>query len=475
MASSGQYPSPPAPQYQGQYPAQYPPPYPYRRSIAGPLVLIIIGLVFLLRNLGFHLPLWHWYGRLWPLLIILWGVIKLIEYTTAQRQGHRVSGIGAGGVLLLMFIVGTGVAARKAADYDWSGMREQIQLDDDLGGIFGTAYTFDDTLQQAFPAKGNLRIVCDHGTLNISPADDNNLRVVVHKKLFAQNQNDADKYNEGTRPQITVDGSEVRLNANTSGAGNHGVESDMDIFVPRDATLDVASKRGDVTINGRKSDVRLTLQRGDITLDEITGAVKVNLDRGSIRASKIGGDLDIEGHIDNVSVDECGGAVHLNGDFFQDLRLSKVARTVTFKSSRSDVEIASVPGEIEISTDSVRGNDLTGPSRVVTQYKDIHLEDVSGDLQVQTDHHDIDVRAANKLPVGKMNLSSKHGDITLTLPPNAGFQVDATTRKGDISSDFNAVKISQSNGTSQASGTVGNGAAKLQVNADTGSIRIEKG
>jgi DUF4097 and DUF4098 domain-containing protein YvlB len=470
MASTGQYPPPTAPQYPPQNPAAY----PYRRSIAGPLVLIIIGLVFLLRNLGFHLPLWHWYGRLWPLLIILWGVIKLIEYASAQRHGYRVSGIGAGGVLLLVLIVATGVAARKASDYDWSGMREQIQMDDDLGGIFGTAYTFDDTLQQPFPAKGTLRVVCDHGTLNISPADDNNLRVVVHKKLFAQNQSDANRYNDGTRPQITVDGSDVRLNANTSGAGNHGVESDMDIFVPRDAMLDVASKRGDVTINGRKSDVRLTLQHGDVTLDEVAGAAKINLVRGSLRASKIGGDLDIEGHIDNVSVDECDGAVHLNGDFFQDLRLSKVAKTVTFKSSRSDMEIASVPGEIEISTDSVRGNDLAGPSRVVTRYKDIHLEDVSGDLQVETDHHDIDVRAANKLPVGKMNLSSKHGDITLTLPANAGFQIEANTRRGDITSDFTTIKISKMNGTSEASGTVGNGAAKLQITADTGSIRIEK-
>jgi DUF4097 and DUF4098 domain-containing protein YvlB len=253
------------------------------------------------------------------------------------------------------------------------------------------------------------------------------------------------------------------------------VESDMEIFVPRDAMVDIASKRGDVTINGRKSDVRVNLQHGDVTLDDITGAAKINLDHGSVRASKIGGDLDIEGHIDNVSVDECAGAVHLSGDFFQDMRLSKIGKTVTFKSARSDMEIASVPGEIEIATDSVRGDDLTGPSRVVTRSKDIHLEAVSGDLQVQTTNGDVDVRAANKLPVGKMTITGKHGDITLTLPANAGFQIDATTRKGDIASDFGAIKISQTNGTSQATGTVGNGAAKLQINAETGDIRISKG
>jgi DUF4097 and DUF4098 domain-containing protein YvlB len=466
MASTPQYPPPPP---------QYPPPYRYRRSIAGPLVLIIIGLLFLLRNLGIHLPIWHWFGHWWPLLLILWGVIRLIEHSAAQRDGYRRAGVGAGSILLLILIVVIGLSAHYSSDINWGGVRDQMQMDNDLGGIFGTAYTFDDTLQQPFPAKGNLRVVCDHGSINISPADDNSLRVVVHKKLYAQNQNDANKYNEGTHPQITVTGSAVLLIANTNGAGDHGVESDMDIFVPRDAMVDIASKRGDVTINGRKADVRVNLARGDVTLDEITGAAKINLDKGSVRASKIGGDLDIEGHIDNVSVDECGGAVHLTGDFFQDMRLSKIARTVAFKSSRSDMEIASVPGEIEISTDSVRGNNLSGPSRVVTRSKDIHLEDVSGDLQVQTSGGDVDVHAANKLPVGKMTITGKHGDITLTLPANAGFQIEATTRKGDISSDFSSVKVNETNGKSEASGTVGNGAAKLQITADTGDIRISKG
>ena len=468
MASTNVSPPPQAPQYPP------PPPYRYRRSIAGPLVLIVIGLLFLLRNFGFRFPIWHWFGRWWPVLLILWGVIALIEHVSSQRMGYRTRHLGAGGILLLVLLVALGVSAHYSSDIDWGGVREQMQMDDDLGGIFGTAYNFDDTLQQAFPAKGSLRVVCDHGSLNISPSDDNNLRVVVHKKVYAQNQNDANKYNDGTKPQITVTGNSVLLNANTNGAGEHAVQSDMDIFVPRDASLDIASKRGDVTINSRKADVRIALQRGDVALDDIAGAAKVNLEKGSVRASKIAGDLDIEGRIDNVTVDEVAGAVHLTGDFFDDMRLSKIAGTVAFKSSRSDIAIASVPGDLEISGGDLRGNQITGPSRVNTRSKDITLEDVSGDLQVDNTNGDIEVHAASKLPVGKMTITGKHGDITLTLPSNAGFQLQATTRKGDISSDFSAITVNQAHGTSEASGTVGNGASKLQITADTGDIRISK-
>ena len=53
-----------------------------RRSFAGPLILILLGIVFLLGNM--HILTWHalgmWFARYWPVLIIVWGVVKLIEY-----------------------------------------------------------------------------------------------------------------------------------------------------------------------------------------------------------------------------------------------------------------------------------------------------------------------------------------------------------------------------------------------------------
>ncbi len=452
-----------------------PPTYRYRRSLAGPLILILIGIVFLLRNLGVQIPVWHFFGRFWPLLIILWGLIALVEHFTALRQGYQTRHLGGLGILLLILIVIVGLAAHHSSDVNWEGMRDQIQIDDDLGGMFGTAYTFDDTLQQSFPAGGSLRIVCDRGALNIAPSDDKSIRVVIHKKLYAKNQDDANKYNEGSKPQITVSGNAVVLNANTNGAGDHGVQADMDIFVPREATIEVASKRGDVSISDRKADVRLTVQRGDITLNEVTGNTKASLDKGSIRGTDVVGDIDIDGRVDDVTLDNINGAVRLNGDFFNDIRLSKITKAVEFKSARSDVAFASVPGDLEISGDTLRGTDVAGPMRLVTRSKEIHLENVTGDVEVENANGDIEVHPASKLPVGRMMLTGKHGDITLVLPSNAGFQVDATTRKGDITSDFSPLRTEQTNGSSHATGTIGNGATKLQINADTGDIRINKG
>src|ERR1700688_3844294 len=86
-------------------PVQVPPPR-YRRSLSGPVVLIALGILFLLGTMGVlnwrHLG--HWFANYWPLLLIGWGVLKLVEYQQAQRQGTRASGIGAGGVSPVFFL-----------------------------------------------------------------------------------------------------------------------------------------------------------------------------------------------------------------------------------------------------------------------------------------------------------------------------------------------------------------------------------
>src|SRR5450755_4849979 len=93
-------------------PPMPPPPIPPMRpraprSLAGPIVLIVIGIFFLLANMGvveFH-QIGYWFAHYWPALLILWGVVKLFEYHNANRAGVTPRGIGAGGVILIVFLV----------------------------------------------------------------------------------------------------------------------------------------------------------------------------------------------------------------------------------------------------------------------------------------------------------------------------------------------------------------------------------
>ncbi len=175
-----------------------------RRSVAGPVVMILLGVVLLLTTMRvLHpQPLLHWFGTYWPALIILWGVIKLVEYQQAQREGTRPAGIGAGGVLLLVFLIMFGMSATQASRFNWDEIRDHINLGDDDFALFGHNYSYDDQLQQDFPAGSSLRIMSDRGAVNVTASDDNQIHVAAHKRINADSQEEADKFNPATKPQI---------------------------------------------------------------------------------------------------------------------------------------------------------------------------------------------------------------------------------------------------------------------------------
>jgi len=60
-----------------------------RRSMTGPFILIIVGIIFLLGEPAFDLvgPPGSAVAHYWPLLLILWGVLKLIEHQRAKQEG----------------------------------------------------------------------------------------------------------------------------------------------------------------------------------------------------------------------------------------------------------------------------------------------------------------------------------------------------------------------------------------------------
>src|SRR5271165_6248395 len=195
-------------------------PLPHRRrSFAGPVVLIILGVVFLLGNL--HLLSWARLGTLfahyWPALLILWGVIKLIEYQQAQRDGVPARGIGASGVFLVIVIVVCGLLATQASRFNWGELRDNMNIDDnDLDNMFGETFNFDDHLEQDVPpAITSLRINDEHGAVRVTTSNDNKITVVVRKRVGAERQSDADKYNAGTKPTLTASGTLLTLDAKT--------------------------------------------------------------------------------------------------------------------------------------------------------------------------------------------------------------------------------------------------------------------
>jgi DUF4097 and DUF4098 domain-containing protein YvlB len=446
-----------------------------QRSFAGPFVLIIVGTVFLLGTM--HVlsvgKLAHLFANYWPVLLILWGVIKLIEHMQAQREGTRSSGIGAGGVVLVVMIVVFGLIATQLERVNWSGMRDNFNFDDnDFSNLFeGNTYNFNDNLAQDFPAGASLKVIDAHGAISVHPSNDNKITVVIRKRIAAENQNDADKYNGETKPTITAIGGLVTVDAKTEGAGDHPVESDLDISVPRKASVTIESRRGDVNVSGRDAAVNVSTQHSDTTVEDVTGNVKVSQEKGSVRVEQVNGDVHVEGRVNELAVSDVKGSVQLDGEFQESVKLQRIAKTVTFKSSRTDMEFSRIDGELNLDSDELHAGDITGPLRLTTRSKNIRLDGVSGDVRVQDDNGAVELLMRT---VGNMQIDNRNGDIQLSLPEKAGFRLDARTRDGEIQSDFAELKVSNEEHESKANGSVGNGSSHIVLNNEHDNIEIRK-
>ena len=414
----------------------------------------------------------QWFAHYWPLLIIVWGVIKLVEHEQAKRAGMPARGIGAGGVFLLVVLIVFGLVATQAARFNWDQLRDQMDMNGGDFPLFGHTYSYDDQLQQAFPAGASLHIVDDRGAVNVTTSTDNQMHVTVHKRVSAESQEDADKWNPGTKPQITVSGTVVSLNANTQGAGDHWVTTDMDVSLPRKAPVVVSTRHGDVSILGREGDADITSQHGDVSVSDVNGKVSLNLDHSSARVSQIASDVSVEGRANDVSIEDIKGAVHLNGDFTESVKLAKIAKAVSFKTGRTDMEFAKLDGDLDLDSGDLDVTNITGPVRLETRSKDVRLAGVSGDLRLQDENGAVEVRVGK---LGNLQVGNRQGDIQIYLPEKSGFTVDAHARNGEIQSDFDGLKISNSDDQGVASGTVGGGGPQLVLNNEHGTIEIRKG
>lgn len=453
-----------------------PPPRRRRRSFAGPVVLIILGIVFLLGNL--HMLSWMrlgtWFAHYWPALLIVWGVIKLIEYQQAQREGSTPSGIGAGGIFLVVVIVVCGLIATQASRFNWSGLRDEINIDDeDFNNLFGESYNFDDHLEQDFPAGASLKVLNDHGAVSIHAGtdDSNKITVVVRKKVGADNQSDADKYNDQTKPTLTTIGGLVTLDAKVHAAGDHPVMTDLDISLPRKAAVTVISRRGDVTVAVRNNNVDVTTQNGDVSVEDIAGNVKLSLEKGSGKIVQITGDVHVEGRLSEVTVTDVKGSAQLDGEFSESVKLGRITKTVTFKSSRTDMEFSKIDGDLDLDSDDLRGEQITGPLRLTTRSKNIRLDAVSGDVRLQDQNGGVEV---NLRSLGNVQIDNRNGDVQLGVPDKSGFRVDARTRDGEVQSEFPELKVNNGEREGTASGSVGSPTAHLVINNEHGGIEIRR-
>jgi hypothetical protein len=215
-------------------------------------------------------------------------------------------------------------------------------------------------------------------------------------------------HNISIRYEITVP-AETRLRSQT-GSGNQTVEG---ITGP----LDASTGSGDLRVTHIGGEVRARTGSGGIELDSVQGNTRASTGSGSIRALGIG-----------------GGLVASTGS--GDVKLEQTAA--------GDVEVETGSGEVEL-------NGIKGAARVNTGSGSIH---------------------AQGEPTGEWRLRTGSGDLTVRVPEQTAFDLEAHTSSGHIESSH-PITVQGTISPRDLRGKVRGGGVLLSLQTSSGSIEIE--
>jgi DUF4097 and DUF4098 domain-containing protein YvlB len=437
------------------------------RSLAGPLVLLIVGGLFLWRNLHPETPVFDLIAQYWPFLLIGWGLLQLAELAIFRERRH--SGFTGGEVALVVLVC-------VAGSLVWAAHEKGIHIDSRGLNWWGSSYDY--PVEASAPLGGAKRIVFENprGNIKVTGADTNEVTVTGHKSVRAYARNDSDHTNSMTPLEIVPQGDHLLIRTNQDHVPeNQQISEDLDVTVPRAVSVEARGQSGDYEISDVAGDLELATDRGDARLSKVGGNARLDIAHSDlIRAVDLKGRLDLQGRGSDVELEDIGGQVTINGAYNGNLDFKKLAQPLKFEGARNtELSVQAVPGRINMDLGEFNGNDLVGPIRLVGNSRDIRIEQFTHSLELENVRGDVELHPG-RLPMPSIEARTGSGRIELVLPEKATFQLDATAERGEAENDFGSQIQKESDGHSNTlKGVVGQG-PMLHITSTRGSIAVRK-
>jgi hypothetical protein len=443
-----------------------------RRSIFGGLFFIVVGILLLMGTLRADIRVWDLIGRYWPMLLILWGVAKLIDYFAARSSGEAPPRTFSGGeIFLVILLIGFGATVNGIIKF---GENNPFWEDADW---WGEPFTFSEEVKSSEPVKAGsvVRVTNYRGEVSIVPEDTAEVRVVVKKTVRAMNDADAEGFAKSTVVQVISVPSGFEVKPEIKHEHYRRVRLDMEIHVPRQVSVEVSTDRGGVQVNGIAGSVTANTVRGDVEIRSVGGEVRADLKGGNVRIQDVKGRVQISGRGSEVEVADVAGEAVIQGEFYGPIRAKNVSKEVHFLSQRSDVTISQLPGRMEIGSGQLEVYDTPGNITCTTRNKDIVLENVAGRIRIENRRGNIEARL-REAPTEEIEIANESGRVELSLPAKSTFEITATSRQGEVETDFEGLqsKTSRDDRTTSVEGKVGAKGPRIQLKTTYGGVHIRK-
>jgi DUF4097 and DUF4098 domain-containing protein YvlB len=454
--------------------------YYYRRgSIFWALTLIAVGVLFLYQNFNPEVHPWRVVAKYWPVLIIFWGISKLIDYFRGLRHPDEAppSLFSGGEVVLLILILIFGTLISKVVLHPWQQWSSDFGINhDEFADLFLNSYSYTKTL--SLPAKpgDRLLIVNRRGDVEIHGSDQQTLDATIKETVRADSEDAAKKIAQDLKVNLVEQDGQYVFKSNLDSLPHNGVNVRLDItfHLPRATSSQITAERGDLIAESLKGDQTLTDKHGDVHAKNIQGLVRITKEEGSTEIQGVNGSVEVDGRGGDVSVSDVTGTLTVSGDFSGAVQFHNVAQLVRYSSSRTNLTAQKLSGQLRMDLGSLDASGIGGPLEVTTRQKDITVKNFLYGIKVTDVNGDVRLRPAAP-PSHPIEVDLKRGSIELALPPSSAFQIDARSEHGEVESEFPGLTVTKGGDNPSITGSAGKGGPTIKLSTTYGTIRVLRG
>jgi hypothetical protein len=386
-------------------------------SLLGGLLWTSLGILFLLHNFGKIPDLWSMAGHYWPILLILLGVGKVIDY---YRQKDRVS-LRVGEIIGILILILVGLAATRATSTHFAQSIKDIPWNINLGGTsvrpgqwFGNSYAYSEETSYPIPPSTSVRVENAYGQVVVSPGGEGEIRIRLKKVVYEdeeerakeiadqirvegglegsasspdEDKQSAEKLAAGTSANIFV----IKTNRDSLSSEDHRFNTDMEVSIPKNIGLQIRNLYGEVHVANLAGQMNVSTTHNPIEIRDCIGDVTASNRYGETRLINLTG---------NVSVDARG-----------DVHIETIKGNVDVRDRYSPVVISGVDGKVTVSnTDqSINISDVTQPVVIEAHGASVQVNNLRSTLKVSSSHRNVDISNVDS----NVDLQSKYSTITL--------------------------------------------------------------
>jgi DUF4097 and DUF4098 domain-containing protein YvlB len=447
-----------------------------RNSFVGPLVLIGLGILFLANNLRPDLSPWRLLIEYWPYLLILWGVVRLSEiaFLAARNQPLPKRGISGGewGLIIFISVVASGMwFAFDARDRIRTGRVNLRSLQ-----IFGE--TFEYPVSANVACTSNPRIIVENrrGNVRLVGSDKNEISVSGHKSVMGLDKNEADRINERMKLEVVVQGDQVVIRTNQeSAATDNRVDADLEVHIPKGASVECRGTYGDFDVTQITGNFEVRSDNAGVRGQDIGGNVRIDLRRSDVvRLTRVKGNVDIKGsRADDIELDEITGQAVVEGQFSGNIDFRRIDKGLRFVSERTNLNIERLKGRAHLSDGDLEVEDILGPMKLRSRSKDVRITGFSSPLDIELDRGDIELSPGSST-LATIVAKTSSGAVTMHLPENAKYDLEAITRRGEVDNLFGS-PLDRREDDRGGSIRGNNGGPRISLETGRGSMTVTRG